>query len=96
LFFIPASFRPLPIFCDLINNFFTRDAFPSPAMPAVIKEFPEDYGTSAARTIHRALTIHMTLLNQWITLIQTDGCHDLMTGMLNSCDGGMMTRPGSF
>ena len=52
-------------------------------MPAIIKEFFEGHGTAAARTIHRAMTIHMNLLNQLIILIQTDRCHDLMTGTLN-------------
>jgi hypothetical protein len=62
-------------------------------MPAIIKELFEDHGTAAARTIHRALTMHRNLLNQWITLIQTDRCHDLMTGRLNFYYGGVMTCP---
>ncbi len=93
LFLIPALFRPLTIFWDLINNLFARDALPSPGMPAVIKELFEDHGTAAARTIHRALTMHKNLLNQRITLIQTDRCHDLMTGTLNFYYGGVMKCP---
>jgi hypothetical protein len=31
-------------------------------MPAIFKKFFEDHGTAAVRTIHRALTIHMSLL----------------------------------
>jgi hypothetical protein len=72
-------------FLDLINNLFTENAFPSPGMPAVIKELFEDHSTAAARTIHRALTIHMNLLNPRFALIETDRCHDLMTGMLKFC-----------
>ena len=58
-------------------------------MAAVIKELLEDHGAAAANTIHRALTMHRNLLNQWITLIQTDRCHDLMTGRLNFYYGGV-------
>jgi len=49
---------------DLINNLPAKSAFPSPRMPAVIKEFSEGHGTAAAWAIHRALTIHMNLLNE--------------------------------
>jgi len=76
---------------DLIDNLFTKKAFPAPRMPAIVNEFFEDHGTAAARTIHRALTIHMNLLNPWITLIQTNRCHDFMIGMLNFYEGEMTT-----
>lgn len=56
-------------------------------MAAIIKELLEDHRTAAP------LTIHMNLLHEWFTLIQTDGCHDLMTGMLNFYHGGAMTYP---
>ncbi len=72
----PPFFTLVPVFFvqpmnlwNLINNLFTRNAFPSPRMPAIIKKLLEDHGTAAARTIHRALTIHMNLLNRWINFI---------------------------
>jgi hypothetical protein len=70
---------------DLVNSLFARNTFPSPRMPAIIKEFLEGHGTPAAATIHRPLTIHTNLLNPRFTLIQTDRCYDLMTGMLKFC-----------
>jgi hypothetical protein len=78
---------------DLIDNLSARNAFPSPGMAAIIKELLEDHSTAAAMTIHGALTIHMNLLIQSINLIQTDRCHDLMTGMLNFYHGGAMAYP---
>jgi hypothetical protein len=77
----------------LIDNLFAKKTFPAPRMPAIVKEFFEDHGTATPRTIHRALAIHMNLLNPWITLIQTNRCHDFMIGMLNFYVGEAMTNP---
>jgi len=56
-------------------------------MPTIVEEFLEGHGTPAARTIHRDLTLHTNLLDPWINFIQTDRCHDFMTGMLNFYEG---------
>ena len=81
---------------NLINNLPTKSAFPSPGMPAVIKEFFEDHITATPRTTHRALTIHMNLLDRWIGSIQTNPCHDFMTGILNFYEGERRPIQGLF
>ena len=82
----PIFFRRSLDFRDPIDNLFAKEAFPTPRMAAIFEEFFEDHETTTARTIDRALTIHMNLLRQSINLIQTDRCHDFMKGMLNFYD----------
>jgi hypothetical protein len=56
-------------------------------MPAVVEELSEDHATAAPTTINGALTIHVILLDQWFSFIQTNPCHDFVTGMLNFFEG---------
>jgi hypothetical protein len=60
--FVPVFFGKSTDLRDLFNNVFTKNAFPSPRMPAIVEELFEDHRTAAPRTIHEALTIHMNLL----------------------------------
>jgi len=55
LVFVPASFEPLTILWNLINNFSTETAFASIKISSVIAELFEDHGIAAAMTIHMNL-----------------------------------------
>jgi len=90
LVFGPASFEPLTILWNLINNLSTEAAYPSIRISSIITKSLEGHGIAAAITIHR------NLLNQWITLIQTDRCHDLMTEMLNFYEGKSMPHQRAY
>jgi hypothetical protein len=59
----------------LVNNYSAMGTFPTPGIASIIMDFLEDH------RITTMIAIHMNLLSDFVTFIETWACRNLMTLM---------------